>query len=133
MASRDTLPSDPHFLLDYMHDLPYESGSDDDFEGYLEPEDGPVAYRSADEYCEQDRLSSTRPCSRLLDDLSQEPVLELHSESPLSPFLCPMQGQLASGSPLATSSPTQSPMQSCAAAGSSSSTHSQVKNNNSCI
>ena len=89
MASRDTLPSDPHFLLDYMHDFPYESGSDDDFEGYLEPEDGPVAYRSADEYCE-DGLSSTRPRSRSLDDLSQEPALELHSESPLSPSLSPM-------------------------------------------
>ena len=43
MASRAALPSDPDFLLDLMHDLPDESESDDDFDGYLEPEDGPVA------------------------------------------------------------------------------------------
>ena len=29
-----------------MHDLPDESDSDDDFDGYLEPEDDPIAYRN---------------------------------------------------------------------------------------
>ena len=42
MASRRTLSSDPEFLLEFMHDLPDESDSDDDFDGYLEPDDGPV-------------------------------------------------------------------------------------------
>ena len=40
------LPSDPSSLLEYMQDMPSESDSDDDFEGYLGPEDGPVAYRA---------------------------------------------------------------------------------------
>ena len=46
MASHGTLPSDPEILLDIMHDLPDESDTDDDFDGYLEPEDSPVAYRN---------------------------------------------------------------------------------------
>ena len=43
MASRWALPSDPEYLLDLISDLPDESDSSDDFEGYLDPEDGPVA------------------------------------------------------------------------------------------
>ena len=49
MASRAMLPSDPAFLRQYMNDLPCESDSDDEFEGYLGAEDGPVAYRSTAE------------------------------------------------------------------------------------
>ena len=36
-------------LLDLMHDLPDKSDSDDDFDGYLLPEDGPIVYCSAAE------------------------------------------------------------------------------------
>ena len=34
-----SLFSDPNFLLDYMADLPSDEGSDDEFDGYLSPED----------------------------------------------------------------------------------------------
>ena len=92
MASRTRLPSNADFLLQYMEEL---SGSDDEFDGYLDPEEGPVAYRQEDE----------TPLSRSqsLDDLA--------AESPLggrSPSLSPMQGQYESGSPLRSSSPSLS-------------------------
>ena len=119
MASRGTLPSDPEILLDIMHDLPDESDSDDDFDGYLEPEDGPIAYRNPSEL---EEVETTRR-SQSLQDLSElEQRQELQSESPLSglshsPSL--MEGQHASGSPLAGGSPTHD-------AASSSSTQAQV-------
>ena len=47
MASRSSLLSDPDVLLEYLHNLPDESDSEDDFDGYLGPEDGPVAYRTS--------------------------------------------------------------------------------------
>lgn len=107
MASRRALPSDPEYLLDLISDLPDESDSDDDFEGYLDPEDGPVAYRSAAEL-----LEGHSPRSQSLEDLTESPL------AGRSPSHSPMQGLDASGSPLAASSPTQS----CASAESSSST-----------
>ena len=106
MASRSALPSDPEILLDIMHDLPDESDSDDDFDGYLEPEDGPIAYRNSLELEEVETIRR----SQLFQDLSElEQRQELQSESPLvglshSPPL--MEGQHASGSPLAGGSPT---------------------------
>ena len=49
MACRDTLPFDPSFLLEYLEQLPYEWDSDDDeFEGYLGPDDSPVIIRGID-------------------------------------------------------------------------------------
>ena len=119
MASRAALPSDPDFLLDLMHDLPDDSESDDDFDGYLEPEDGPVAYRSAADEAYRFRSRSLHDLTDL-EEASEEELM-LQAESPLSglsPSLSPMQGQHASGSPLAGGSPTQL----CTAAASSSST-----------
>ena len=98
--------------LDLLNDLPDESDSDDEFDGYLEPEDGPVAYRSAAEL-------QASPRSRSLEDLRE--LEHGFTESPLrglSPSLSPMQGPDASGSRLAGGSPTQS----CTSAGASSST-----------
>ena len=37
MASRSALSSDPDVLLEYLHDLPDESNSEDEFDGYLVP------------------------------------------------------------------------------------------------
>ena len=113
MATRRALPSDPEYLLDLISDLPDESDSDDDFEGYLDPEDGPVAYRSSAELLEGGRITR----SQSLENLS-----ELHGlpESPLggrSPSHSPMQGLDASSSPLAAGSSTQP----CTSAESSSS------------
>ena len=39
LASRRTLSSDPELQLEFMHDLPDESDSDDDFDGYLADSD----------------------------------------------------------------------------------------------
>ena len=47
------LPSDPDVLLEYLHDLPDESDSDEDFDGYLDAEEGPVVYRSTAEFEEE--------------------------------------------------------------------------------
>ena len=111
MAARRTLSSDPQFLLDLMHDLPDESGSDDDFDGFLEPDDGPVAYRR-EEFEERGRRSCSRRLSHSLESLTeigQGPSPD--SESPLagmSPSYSHMQGHHSSGSPLAAStSPAQ--------------------------
>ena len=134
MAARRTLSSDPQFLLDLMHDLPDESDSDDDFDGFLEPEDGPVAYRR-EEFEERGRRSCSRRRSHSLESLTeigQGPSPD--SESPLagmSPSYSPMQGHHSSGSPLAAStSPAQRYSGGCssslldAAGGSSSHTPS---------
>ena len=49
-----------------MSDLLYESDSHDKFKGYLGPEDGPVAYRSA----EDEATLTPRHRSHSLDDLT---------------------------------------------------------------
>ena len=90
-----------------MHDLPDESDSEDDFDGYLGPDDGPIAYRSVAETQGEEPSPLVRH-SRSLDDLTEideaGPVL---TESPFaspSPSPSPMQREHASGSPLARDS-----------------------------
>ena len=114
-----------------MHDLPDESDSDDDFDGYLEPDDGPVAYRREENFEEPERRWSSSRRSRSLESLAEtEQGPPLDTESPLvslSPSYSPMQGHNASRSPLAAT--TLAPRYSgtatgastgCTAAGSSS-------------
>ena len=36
------LPSDPEFLLEFIDHLPEDADSDEEFDGYLGPDDGPV-------------------------------------------------------------------------------------------
>ena len=128
MASRAALSSDPDFLLDLMHDLPDESDSDDDFDGYLGPEDGPVAYRSAAEIDDEAYRLRSQSLQDLTDlEEASEEELTFQAESPLSPSLSPMQGQHASSSPLAGGSPTQPCTAGSAAASSSSTLSYQVK------
>ena len=124
MASHATLSSDPEHLLEFMRDLPDESDSEDDFDGYLGPDDGPVAYRSVEETQEEAHSPLVR-YSRSLDDLTE--IDEAAPESPfagLSPSPSPMQGEHASGSPLAGDSPSHMHTHSAA---SSSTLTSQVK------
>ena len=65
MACRDTLPSDPSFLLEYLEQLPYESDSDgDEFEGYLGPDDGPVVIHAIDSAGYEDQEPESTPRSR---------------------------------------------------------------------
>ena len=67
MASRSALPSDPDVLLEYLHDLPDESDSEDEFDGYLGPEEGPVAYHTSfEEYGDEGPMHR----SASLDDLT---------------------------------------------------------------
>ena len=106
-----------------MEELPNESGSDDEFDGYLGPEDGPCVFQGD---CVVDDSASGQ-VSRLADTTG-EPTA--HMESPLvtlSPSPAPMEGHYSSGSPLSSDtdgsprgSPTLSPTAPSAAAGSSS-------------
>lgn len=93
------LTSDPEALFQLMQDLPDKSGSEDEFDGYLEPEDRPVAYCRADFECKD---VSLRKHSLSLEDLSESPL------GPCSPSLSPMQVQNAGGSPLPFGSPSHS-------------------------
>ena len=104
-----------------MHDLPDESDRYDDFDGYLAPEDGPVAYRSTAEFEEQDKTPSRLRRSQSLHDLT-ELEQALTPLPGLSPSLSPMQGQHASGSPLAGGIPTPLHTSASSTASSSSST-----------
>ena len=86
-----------------MQDLPVESDSDEEFEEYLEPEDGP--HISDDETC-----SSPQRLSHSLDDISTAGEAASFPESPLaviSPSFSPMQGESSNGLPPACrTSPT---------------------------
>ena len=110
--SHASLPSDPDFLLHYFDAIAEESGSDEEFDGYLGPEDGPVTYLSGHHPDDCDCCSTPLARSRSLDSLAElEREQPLQIESPLprtSPSLSPMDGEHASGSPLAAS-PTHSP------------------------
>ena len=107
MASRGKISSDPAVLLEYMEGLSCDSESDDDFERYLGPEDGPVACTTVPEVVEREGLCSPvrRPLST--DDLTTAEVSEL-PESPFTSSVSPMQGQHSSGSPLSLTSETNS-------------------------
>ena len=96
MECCDKLPSDPSFLIKYLEQLPYESDSDDDeFEGYLGPDDGPVIIRSIDSAGYDDQKSHSLPCrSRLLDVMGQE------FESPF-PSISPSLSSMHLGTPAA--------------------------------
>ena len=92
-----------------MHDLPDESNSEDDFNGYLGPDDGPMAYRCVAETQEEEPSPLVRH-SRSLDDLTEideaGPVLTKSPFAIPSPSPSPMQGEHASGSLLAKDSPS---------------------------
>ena len=84
--SHTSLSSNPVFLLEYIDNLPDESDSDEEFEGYLGPDDGPVTYCN-DHYPEDyDCYSDILTRSRSLDSLTEieREREQLHStESPL--------------------------------------------------
>ena len=105
------LPSDPDFLLHYIDEIAEESGSDEEFDGYLGPEDSPVTYLSSHNLDFQDNGNTPLTRSRSIDSLAElQHEQPLHTESPL-PYVSlspsPMYGEHASGSPLAAS-PTHS-------------------------
>ena len=75
-----SLSSDPQLLLEFMHELPDESESEDEFDGYLDPEDGPVVLCGSVHESEQ-FSSLTQACS--LDSLTDT---NQALESPLPPL-----------------------------------------------
>ena len=119
MASRGGrgLPSDPEFLLELMQELPDESKSEDEFDGYLDPEDGPIMLRRSDV---DEELNSPLTRARSLDSLNEaRGLLDQDVDSPLlgsSPSLSQMRQAAAPPIQLeprtaALTSPTHSPMQ----------------------
>ena len=106
MASRAKISSDPAVLLEYnniMEVLSCDSESDDDFDGYVGPEDGPVACATVPEVVEREGLCSSVWRSLSTDNLTAAEVSEL-PESPFTSSVSPMQGQHSSGSPLSLTS-----------------------------
>ena len=110
MASRAKISSDPAVLLEYnniMEVLSCDSESNDDFDGYVGPENGPVACATVPEVVEWEGLCSSVWCSLSIDELTAAEVSEL-PESPFTSSVSPMQGQHSSGSPLSLTSETNS-------------------------
>ena len=88
-----------------MEWLSCDSESDDDFDGYLGPEDGPVTCATVHEVVEREGLCSAVRRSLSTNDLTAEEVSGL-PESPFTNSVSPMQGQHSSGSPLSLTSET---------------------------
>ena len=90
-----------------MEVLSCDSESDDDFDGYLGPEDRQVACATVPEIVEREELCSPIWRSLSTDDLTAAEVSEL-PESLFTSSVSPMQGQHSSGSPLSHTSETNS-------------------------
>ena len=90
-----------------MEVLSCDSESDDDFDGYVGPEDGPVACATVPEVVEREGLCSPVWHSLSTDDLTAAEVSEL-PKSPFTSSVSPMQGQHSSGSLLSLTSETNS-------------------------
>ena len=86
-----------------MEVLSFDSESDDDFDGYLGPEDGPVACATVPEVVQREGLCSSVWRSLSTDDLTAAEVSEL-PKSTFTSSMLPMQGQHSSGSPLSLTS-----------------------------
>ena len=90
MTSLTTLRSDPSFLLEDMEEVPNESYNDYDYEGYLEPEDGPCALLFVQD---GDGTSPVDVCGS-----TEQPTTELESPlAGLSHSPVPMQGNHSTG------------------------------------
>ena len=92
MASHTTLLPDMELLFEFMHDLP------EDFDGYLSPDNRPIAYRSVAETQEKEPSPIVR-YSRSLHDLNKiDKAVPVLTESPfgsLNPFPHPWTYQAA--------------------------------------
>ena len=82
-----------------MEVLSCDSESDDNFDGYVGHEDGPVACATVPDVVEREGLCSPVWRSLSTDDLTAAEVSEL-PKSPFMSSVSPMQGQHSSGSPL---------------------------------
>ena len=102
MAASQRLPSDPDFLLRYIDELPDDA--DSDFEGYLDEDKGPVACTSQDDELQRspylDSVEAERDESPLVVASATSHCLPPRARETMSPSLSPMEGEVASGSPL---------------------------------
>ena len=78
---RANLPSDPEVLLEIMQELPDDSGSEDEFDGYLDEDDGPIVLRASDRCSDESYTSAQLPRSRSVASL-RETVVALESPLP---------------------------------------------------
>ena len=91
--SRSSLPFDPNFLLELIDDIPEEPGSsDEEFDGCLGPDDGPVTFASNHSVEDYDS-GTTLARSRSLDSLTE---LEREHRVTARPSPSTMAGQHAS-------------------------------------
>ena len=90
-----------------MEVLSCDSESDNDFDGYVGPEDGPVACATVPEVVEREGLCPPVWRSLSTDDLTAAEVSE-RPESLFTSSVSPMQGQYSSGSLLSLTSETNS-------------------------
>ena len=102
---------DPDFLVEYIDNLSEEADSEEEFEGYLGPEDGSIAHDRG--HCQTAaHLSLIRLCS--LDSLAMHEHEQTHNAELLltstSPSLSPVECQHVSCSPLATNPTHSSPL-----------------------
>ena len=87
MTSRAKISSDPAVLLEYiMEVLSYDSESDDDFDRYIGPEDGPVACATVPETVEREGLCSPVWRSLSTDDLTAAEVSEFPNRNLRAPY-----------------------------------------------
>ena len=97
MASRAKISTDPAVLLEYsMKVLSCDSESDNDFDGYVGPEDGPVACATVPEVVEREGLCSLVWRSLSTDDLTAAEVSEL-PESPFTSSVSPCKANILAG------------------------------------
>ena len=106
-----TLSSDPNFLLSLISEIGDESESEDEFDGWLGPDDGPVAFRKEDGGDNTYSPSLPLRCSDSLD-AGTRPITE--NALQLSPSHVSAQDSASPSSPMQTSpslSPVHSPLQ----------------------
>ena len=83
------LPSDPERLLELLDGLSDESDSGDEFDGYLDASDVPVALRGSEQWVLESTPSRSRSADSLVDAVS-ESEMHISPFSP-SPLSSPMQ------------------------------------------
>ena len=112
-----TLPSDSEFLVALISELEDESESEDEFDGWLDEDDGPRVVRSCNDVRSDRSPAALHQRSLSLDSmdaLADNDFLSPESPLELSPSHSPRHAQehaSSSSSPMQLASPFHSPMQ----------------------
>ena len=90
MATRRSRASLPNFLLELIDDIPEESGSsDEEFDVYLGPDDGPVTFasgHSVEDYDSGTTLARSRSLNSLTELEREQTESPLHTPAPPTPL-----------------------------------------------